>query len=47
MKLTSCVLGLLAGTSLSAVTVASVVLSPQEQAGERPNIVLIVADDLG
>ena len=47
MKLTNYVLGLLAGTSLPTVTMAAEALSPQEQAGKQPNIILIVADDLG
>lgn len=47
MKLMNYTLGLLAGTSLPTVTITAEALASQESTDKQPNIILIVADDLG
>ena len=46
MKLLNCTLGLVAGVSLP-VSALAVPQPAQEQTEKQPNIILIVADDLG
>ena len=47
MKLLNCTLGVVAGVSLPATALAGAPQSAQEQTEKQPNIILIVADDLG